>query len=476
MRLHHLLNKLKIESGDMDNNRSIVVSGIADRSMDVKKGFVFVAISGFKTNGHKYINEAICNGASVIIGEGDIAGLPVPYIKVKNSRKALGVIASNFYSNPSKKKNVIGITGTNGKTTTSYMLKHILETSGLTCTIIGTNQNVINGEIVQSVNTTPSSLVLQRILSASKDDVVIMEVSSHGLMQSRVEGVEFDFCLFTNMSHDHLDYHNSMEEYFRVKTSLFEKLKDNGCAVINIDDFWGERLVKLLKGKVKNKLYTIGQSASSHLRIINIRNSGITVKVKNDLVRICPFIPGIHNLYNALMAVATANLLNIDEQGILASINEFKGVEGRFEVIGLDNGATAVVDYAHTPDAIFHCLRTAKQCGAKRLIHVFGFRGDRDSSKWQEMLSIASELSDQYILTLDDLNSVSHKKMVELIECFNNNYGNESGVIISDRTLAIKQAMEQSVPGDWIIITGKGHEIYQQNYHLKTVSDRDTIT
>lgn len=477
MNLQLLVNDLEIESqvnGDIENIR---IEGIADSSLNVEKDFLFVAIKGFNSDGHEFIKEAIQKGASVIVGEEDISDSPIRYIKVKNSRKALGTIAKNFYGDPSKNKLLIGITGTNGKTTTSYLLKHILEKNGLSCSMIGTIQNVINGQVTQGVYTTPSSLVLQKLLSTSKDEVVIMEVSSHGLTQYRVEGLEFDYCLFTNLNHDHLDYHASMEEYFQAKTLLFDKLKDNGQAIINTDDFWGEKLAIMLERKSK-EVYAISQSKDSHFKILNfnVEESAVSIKENNELHHIYSPMVGIHNLYNVTMAYATAKLLNISTKQIMASLPEFTGVKGRFETLKLSNGVTVVVDYAHTPDAIFHCLRTARFRGAERVFHIFGFRGDRDSSKRQEMVSITSELSDQYILTLDDLNSVSHKDMVGTLEYISTTFGNEKGTVIPDRTLALKQVIEQSERGDWVIITGKGHEKYQQRYLLPTESDQDTIT
>ena len=211
MKLHQLLSNLDIKNGLRPELANIAVHGIADNSMDVEEGYVFVAIQGFDNDGHEFIEAAIKKGASLAIGEHEPENLSVPYIQVTNSRKALGIIARNFYGNPAKHKLVIGITGTNGKTTTSYMLKHLLENNGKSCSVIGTIQNVINGQKTSSLNTTPSSLVLHQLLSSSNDEVIIMEVSSHGLSQYRIEGIRFDYCLFTNLHHEHLDFHGSME-------------------------------------------------------------------------------------------------------------------------------------------------------------------------------------------------------------------------------------------------------------------------
>ncbi len=226
MKLNYLLYGLDIKTQFNQLPLNLNIHRITDNSEDVSKGNLFVAIRGSEKDGHEHIESAIKNGASVIVGEQDVTNLPIPYIQVGDSRKALGILAKNFYGNPAKDKTVIGITGTNGKTTTSYMLKHVLESNGKSCTVIGTLQNIVNGERIQSSNTTPNSLVLHQLLSMSKDDIIIMEVSSHALIQHRTEGIEFDYCLFSNLHPEHLDYHSTMEEYFSAKSLLFNQLKN----------------------------------------------------------------------------------------------------------------------------------------------------------------------------------------------------------------------------------------------------------
>lgn len=476
MKLHQLLYNLDIKTGLRPDLANIIVHGVADNSMDIKEGDVFVAIQGFDSDGHEFIGAAIKKGASLVIGERDLVNLSVPYIQVANSRKALGIIAKNFYGNPAKNKLVIGITGTNGKTTTSYMLKHALESNGKSCSVIGTIQNVINGENIPSLNTTPSSLVLHKLLSLSNDEVIIMEISSHGLSQYRIEGIRFDYCLFTNLHHEHLDYHGSMENYFQAKLLLFKKLKTNGTAILNTDDAWGEKLADTLLAEGKN-VYRIGKSSESQLRIadFNLHSSTADVEESQEFSTVFSSMNGTHNMYNMLMAFGTAVLIGVCKQHLLHSLSQFEGVEGRFEISKQENGSTLIVDYAHTPDAVTHCLTTAKQLGAKRIVHVFGFRGNRDPSKRQETMFITADLSDQYILTMDDLNSVPISEMIESLTCLNDTYGNDKGCIIPDRTLAIKKAIVESQLGDWILITGKGHEQYQQNYQLPTNSDGDTV-
>lgn len=476
MKLKQLLPGLETRTIPSHLDLNIQIQGIADNSVDVEAGFVFVAIKGLNNDGHDYIESAIETGASLVVGEIYSADFPIPYLQVADSRKALGILAKNFYGDPSKNKVMIGITGTNGKTTTSYILKHILESNGKSCSVIGTIENIVNGKKIKSLNTTPSSLALQKLLFSSQDEVIIMEVSSHGLSQYRVEGIEFDYCLFTNLHSEHLDYHHSMQEYFNVKLQLFSQLKAGGKAIVNMDNSWGTELASLLQ-KRGTEVYTIGQSAENHLKISNFNpdTSSAVVEKGNELHTVVSAISGMHNMYNTLLANMTAELIGISQDNIHQSIHQFKGVEGRFEVYPQANGSTVVIDYAHTADAISYCLTTVRQKGAQKIIHVFGFRGDRDPGKRSFMLSATTKLSDQYVLTFDDLNSVSPSDMAEILEHSQDTDGTDKGIIIPDRTDAIRQAMRNSGPGDWVVITGKGHEKYQQAYHMPTASDRETV-
>ncbi|WP_047980491.1 UDP-N-acetylmuramoyl-L-alanyl-D-glutamate--2,6-diaminopimelate ligase [Ornithinibacillus contaminans] len=477
MKISDLLHELDIHTSLLNRLEHIDVKGIADNSTDVQSGYLFIAIEGYQSDGHDYIADAIKNGAILIIGEKDLEVDAVPYVQVANSRKALGTIARNFYHNPSQTKMMIGITGTNGKTTTSYMLKHILEQNGKTCSIIGTIHNIINGEIVPSDNTTPSVLTLNKLLAQSTDDVAILEVSSHGLTQFRVEGITFDYAIFTNLYHEHLDYHQSMEDYFQAKLLLFNHLKANGQAIINTDNEWGEKLASILHQRGVTT-HCIGKSSNNDIQLLDlsIKNSSVFAREADHqtVELLCP-MPGIHNMYNSIMAYVTAKLIGISKALIRQEIKSFQGVKGRFETTKVGSSPTIVVDYAHTPDAILHCLSSAKGFGAKGIIHVFGFRGNRDKSKRKEMLEITAKLSDHYILTFDDLNGISEEEMMETLKALNSAYGNQKGMIIPDRTLAIQKAIELGEEEDWVIITGKGHETYQQAYSLETESDDITV-
>ncbi|MFJ6414500.1 UDP-N-acetylmuramoyl-L-alanyl-D-glutamate--2,6-diaminopimelate ligase [Terribacillus saccharophilus] len=453
------------------------VSGITDSSLEVKRGDMFIAIKGNTSDGHFFIDDAVAKGATIIIGKEQLDNLPIPYVQISNTRKALGIISKRFFKEPAKNKILIGITGTNGKTTTSYLVKHILENNGYSCSLIGTIKNIVNGKTVPSVNTTPSSLLLNKILSESEDQVVVMEVSSHGLAQDRVEGIEFDFCLFTNLTHEHLDYHGTMEQYFETKALLFEKLKPGGTAIINVDNFYGEKLRDRLKAQGK-RVITIGADQTADLVIAKESFGQYALIIESNIsFELQSSIPGLHNLYNGLMAYAVAFQFCSNRNDILSSIKHFSGVPGRFKTFHTQEGVTVVVDYAHTADAFFYCLTAAKKRGAKRVTHVFGFRGGRDGSKRAEMMSVSAELSDLFVLTLDDLNGVSEDKMFHTLHHLNHSIGNGKGLVISDRTEAIRIALENSRRGDWLLITGKGHEDYEEihNFALGTSSDIDSV-
>ncbi|MCR1290231.1 UDP-N-acetylmuramoyl-L-alanyl-D-glutamate--2,6-diaminopimelate ligase [Shouchella clausii] len=473
MLLRHLLDILEYE--ELYGSDAVDITGITNNSKTVKPGDLFIAIAGYSIDGHKFIDQAIAAGAKAVIGEKEIGKQSVPYIKVTDSRKALALAAKRFYKNEQNKAIMIGITGTNGKTTTSYMLKHILETCGHTCSLFGSVQNIVNGQVLPATtNTTMDALELQRQLAASNDQVVIMEVTSHALMQHRVYGIEFDYGLFTNLSQDHLDYHGSMEAYFGAKLRLFEQLAPAGKAVIHAQGEWGEAFLASLKKMDVPYIYTLG-GAEATLQLSNVRiERPMQATLAEDHKAYDLKVPllGEHNVYNAAIAFLTVRLLGLNARKMLAALEKFPGVPGRFELIHHPKGANIVIDYAHTEEAFYHCLKTAKELNARRIIHVFGFRGNRDTSKRQAMVNVSKRFSHFIILTMDDLNGESFERMRKKLE----NYQlGENGVVIPDRTSAIAHAWELAENGDWVFITGKGHEAYRQSYHLPTQSDKDTV-
>src|SRR5699024_7444635 len=280
----------------------------------------------------------------------------------------------------------------------------------------GSVQTIIHGQSTNSLNTTPSALVLHKLLSSSKDDVVVMEVSSHGLDQYRTEGISFDYCLFTNLSHDHLDYHHTMENYYKAKKKLFNYLHERGKAIINTDTTWGEKLAQELNAEGKT-VHTIGMSNACDAQMSDWKHqdSTITLHYGSETQSIFSPLAGIHNMYNTVLAYYTLQQLGLNKSNLRKSLHHFKGVQGRFETLKNTNGATIVIDYAHTTDAIEHCLHTAKQLGAKKITHIFGLRGDRDTDKRKAMLAATCKMSDEYILTFDDLNSVSSTDMIHTL-------------------------------------------------------------
>ncbi|MET3697486.1 UDP-N-acetylmuramoylalanyl-D-glutamate--2,6-diaminopimelate ligase [Bacillus oleivorans] len=459
------------------NIDDIKITGITDNSKDTKEGYLFVAVKGYSSDGHEYIEEAIRKGARAVIGEKPMVYLAVPYIQVSNSRRILGAVAKQFYKDPSSQKIMIGVTGTNGKTTISYMLRQILEENGVSCSVIGTIQYMINGETIESRNTTPGNVELNALLAKSEDQAVILEVSSHGLAQYRLEGIEFDYCIFTNLYHEHLDFHQTMEGYFHAKAMLFDKLKSTGLAIINGDNEWGERLIKNLHEKRVNT-YVIGTASHSDLQITDFQsapNPSISMYENGVRVNLAIPLPGHHNLYNAAIAYAVTRRMSIRKQEILPVLEHFSGVPGRFEIYRDEDGPTMVIDYAHTADAIFHALQTAKQCGAMRIFHIFGFRGGRDQTKRAEMVKVSSEMSDVSILTMDDLDSEASDEMVASLHTLHHDYAEKKDLVIPDRTIAIKTAIKMGKKDDWIVITGKGPESYKQPFALPTQSDKETV-
>lgn len=452
------------------------LAGIQMDSRKVKPGDLFVAITGFQIDGHQFIEEALEKGASAVIGEIEL-DLEVPYVQVMDSRLALGRAASVFYNHPSRKHTVIGITGTNGKTTVAYILKHILEHAGKSCSLLGTVSYMINDEVYKPSNTTPDALQIQELIAKSNDDFVVLEVSSHALKQYRIEGLELDYGLFTNLSHDHLDYHPTIEDYFEAKTLMYNYMKPNGAGIVSRLSEWGDELTRMLAVK-EVPVYSIGYDEGNDLEIQDITLNGQTkfdIKLGDAVYAVTFPSPGLHNVYNAAMAFLTAVKIGIRPEVVSAALKSFPGVPGRFEMISHPEGATFIVDYAHTEDAIEYCLQAAKEHNAAKIKHIFGFRGDRDKSKREPMVKASAMLSDEFILTFDDLNGVPPEEMLKELQQLNDKFGSNKGRIITDRTLAIQMAWENAKNGEWVLITGKGPEKYQTNYELPASSDKETL-
>lgn len=445
MYLHELLDAFSIQN----SYPSIQIRGVETNSRRVQPGDVFFALTGHTSNGHDYIDQAVAAGAVAVVGTQECTLVEIPYIRVADTRKAVALAAKRFYNHPSSRKVVIGITGTNGKTTTSFLLREMLEQAGKRCALFGTVHYVINGKTLPSPNTTPDSLQFQRLLHESEDDVVIMEVSSHGIDQLRIEGIEFDFAVFTNLDQDHLDYHGTMDAYFEVKSRLFNQLKSKGTAVVWSENAWGSRLADQLKAR--------------GVRVIAVDKRNMEDSLQSQHL---PF----HNRINAELAATIAIQMGCSKEGIQQALHSFQGVPGRFELIEVPNDIHVVIDYAHTADAFNQVLSSVRNLAKGRILHVFGFRGNRDASKRQAMIEASLKGSDLSILTSDDRNGVSQLEMESQLDKLE-----FTGKRIQDRTEAIGFALEQAVSGDWIVITGKGNEPYKDDYEAPCQSDRETV-
>ncbi len=454
--------------------RDAEIDGISIDSKSVTKGDLFVAIKGAKSDGHNYIDSAISKGASAVLVEDvpDQLNKGIPVIEVADTRMGLADISANFYNHPTKDLVLVGITGTNGKTTVTYLLESIWAYEGLSPGVVGTIDYRYKGKTTASNMTTPESHDLMETLSTMRHSGVshvAMEVSSHALDKDRVRGCEFDVAVYTNLSQDHLDYHKSIEDYFDAKKKLFTEVlpqssKSMLCSVINLDDEYGERLSKEARGEIV--LYSVENSnANFYAKKINISEKGISaiIKTPGDNITINSGLLGKHNLSNILAAVATAYSLGVSSDTIEKGINELKSVPGRLEAIQNPFGFTILVDYAHTPDALSNVLRALRSFTKGRIVTVFGCGGDRDKTKRPLMGEIGRELSDLLIVTSDNPRTEDPEKIIDDIEkgVFGVDDSKENYYRISDRRSSIKKALDIAREHDTVLIAGKGHEDYQ---------------
>ena len=464
MLLKDILNKIHIE--EIIGNKELDIDNIVYDSRKVVPDSMFICITGFKTDGHIYIDQAIQKGATAIMIEKDLDTYVdgITYIKVKNTRKTMAVIAKNFYQNPSKELDLIGITGTNGKTSTTYMIKSILEVSNKKTNLIGTIANYIAGEEIEADRTTPESIDLQRMFRKMVDfkvDACVMEVSSHSLELQRVMGSEFKIGVFTNLTPEHLDFHESIDKYLNAKKKLF--YQTSLCNIINIDDKGGRKILEEIS-KLSTPILTYGLKKDADIFAQNIEMS--MKHISFDLItpkyteKIIVNIPGKFTVYNALAAIAVSYGLGIDIKYIKEGLSNIKGVAGRMESIDEFSNFAVIVDYAHTPDALENLIKSAREFTQNRLITVFGCGGDRDPKKREIMGKISGEYSDLTIITSDNPRSEDPMKIIKMIEkgikSTNANY-----FIEENRREAIALALRNAQKGDVVLIAGKGHETYQ---------------
>ncbi|MEW6715585.1 MAG: UDP-N-acetylmuramoyl-L-alanyl-D-glutamate--2,6-diaminopimelate ligase, partial [Nitrospirota bacterium] len=482
MTISELLRGLDVKKsrGPLD----IEIKGIAYDSRLVKYGFLFVAVRGFAADGHDYINDAISRGAVAIVTD-EAAGINITeqllshneltHITASESRRALALLSAAFYGYPSSSLSLIGITGTNGKTTTSYITKSILDAWGKNTGLLGTIQYIIGGRSIDSPRTTPESLDVQRYLREMLDnnaDYAVLEVSSHALMLDRVEGCSFKVAAFTNFSQDHLDFHETMEEYFSAKRKLFSHLSEDGSAVLNIDDPMLSRLARELSCNV----ITCGLEEGAMIRAENINvQKGLSFDVCTPEGRFrveSEFIGGF-NLYNLLIAIGIAHSLGIKEEIIQKGISKARPASGRFESIAEGQEFLCIVDYAHTEDALRKVIVEARKITSGRVITVFGCGGDRDRGKRPLMGAAASELSDAVIVTSDNPRT---EEPMGIIREILQGIKRDNYTVQPDRAEAIREAVAMAKEGDTVLVAGKGHEDYQEIQGVRyTFSDKDVL-
>lgn len=470
MLFRELLEAVEVRAAGGDP--AVPVKGIAYDSRQVEPGFLFVAIKGFKADGHEYINEAVKRGAVAVVVQYETVLPPwMAWAQVADTRYALALLSARFFGNPSSKMKVIGITGTNGKTTTSNLLAAVLNAAGRKTGLIGTIHNRIGERILPVKHTTPESLDLQRLLAemaAEGVNACVMEVSSHALALHRVAGCEFDVAVFTNLSQDHLDFHENMEEYLETKLRLFNSLsmpgekKEEKYAVVNVDDSSAAEIIRA--SGVSVYTYGVESPADVWAEDIDVNARGVNFNVLGKWGR-CPLnlkITGLFNVYNALAAFTASAALGIPVEIIRNALESLGGVSGRFELVDSGQDFAVIVDYAHTPDGLENILKTAGQITGGRLITVFGCGGDRDRTKRPLMGGIAARYSDFVIITSDNPRTEDPLKIINEIENGLKPLVDESGyTVVPDRRKAIRMAVGVARPGDVVIIAGKGHEDYQ---------------
>jgi len=458
------------------------VRGISCNSNEVCDNFIFVAIEGTHIDGHRFIKEAIERGAKAVIvqtprHQDTKTPRKVTFIRVKDTRKTLAKLAAQFYRNPSSKLKVIGITGTNGKTTITYLIESLLKEAGFLPAVIGTVNYRFKDRIIPSKNTTPGPIELQSFLADTvQEDInyVIMEVSSHALTQDRTAGVNFQSAIFTNLTQDHLDYHKTLEDYFQAKAKLFKDMNHGTFTVINNDDEYGKRLKGMIKGP---EIITYGIENKADITACDIKldisHTEFILRAIKKEINFKTRLIGRHNIYNILASFAWAFKEGLDQKVVKSALERFNFIPGRLERINCRKDFSVFVDYAHTEDALTCVIKALRQISGNRIIVVFGCGGERDKTKRPKMGYAASELADYVIITNDNSRSEDPQKIIEDIRkgIRKNNYS-----IIPDRKEAIRKSLSMAGAGDIVLIAGKGHENYQilknQTVHF---DDREVV-
>lgn len=450
------------------------VKSLVFDSRKVEENTVFVAKKGVTVDGHLYIDKAIALGAIAIICEDFPQDKKegITYIQVNDANTALAIMASNFYNNPSAKLPLVGVTGTNGKTTIASLLYQLFKKAGYKVGLLSTVKILVDEIEFKATHTTPDSITINFYLDKMIDagvDFCFMEVSSHGIHQKRTEGLTFAGGIFTNLSHDHLDYHETFAEYRNVKKAFFDGLSKNAFALTNIDDKNGDFMLQ--NTKAKKYSYALKTVADFKAKILEKQLSGTLISV--DGTEVWTKLIGVFNIYNLTAIIATAELLGLEKLEVLTIISQLESVSGRFEYVVSNDGITAIVDYAHTPDALKNVLETINdiRTNNEKVITVVGCGGDRDKTKRPKMAHIASQLSNQAIFTSDNPRTENPQTILDEMEEGVSPENYKKTITVLDRKQAIKTACKFSETGDIILIAGKGHENYQEINGIRTHFD-----
>lgn len=459
MKLIHLLKGAEIRETHAD--LELEITGVSYDSRTTKEGNVFVAVRGYESDGHNYIKPAVLNGAACVLCE-EKPDIDIPYVLLENTRRGLAAAASNWYNNPASEMKIIGVTGTNGKTTTTNLIKTVIEKClGARVGLIGTNYNMIGDRTLETVHTTPESYELQGLLREMADDgctYVVMEVSSHALFLDRVYGIRFEVGVFLNLTHDHLDFHHTMEEYAAAKAKLPAQ---SDRMVVNLDDPYAGMMAEAAAGSV---LTFSADNDSADLVAKRIRTMADKVEfcalTLEQLQKIEVNIPARFTIYNVLATLGVGLTLGLAIEDMSEALKSYPGVKGRVEVVPTGRDFTVIIDYAHTPDALENVIGTFKDLSAGRVVTLFGCGGDRDKTKRPRMGEIAARLSDFVIVTSDNPRTEEPGKIID--DILSGMKGTATPyIVIENRREAIGWALENAKPGDIIILAGKGHETYQ---------------
>lgn len=464
MKLHTLLKHLHPFISYVGENPDII--SIENDNRKVKNGSLFICIKGYTVDGHRFAESAVANGAAAVLAEEELS-LPVPVIVVENTKRAMAVLADAFYNQPSHKLHMIGITGTNGKTTTSHLIEKILADAGQNTGLIGTMYTKINNEVLETKNTTPESLTLQKTFNEMVKNGVqsaVMEVSSHALVEGRVHGTDFNVAVFTNLTQDHLDYHHTMDEYKRAKSLLFSQLGNTfnmdkpKFAVLNADDQASEMYLESTTAHVIT--YGIDRNATLKAKDIVMTAKGTEFELISPfgINKVSLQLIGKFSVYNVLASLGAAVASGIPIDKAISSIEKVKGVSGRFELVHAGQDFTVIVDYAHTPDSLENALKTVKQFAEGKVFVIVGCGGDRDRTKRPLMAQIACKYSERPIFTSDNPRS---EDPIAILKDMEDGVAGEKYEVIVDRKAAIHHAVGQANKNDVILIAGKGHETYQ---------------